>query len=108
MRVWRALKAAGAGLLRDGVYVLPNSAASRLVFEEQGREIQAVSGLVQILSFDADSPEQNAALVTLFDLTQEYQEAIRRLDAFKRALAIRKETAPRPRRTALRRDMRTL
>src|SRR2546429_5877359 len=35
-----------------------NSAASRLVFEEQGREIQAGSGLVQILSFDADSPEQ--------------------------------------------------
>ena len=25
MRIWRALKAAGAGLLRDGAYLLPNS-----------------------------------------------------------------------------------
>jgi DNA-binding transcriptional regulator PaaX len=27
MRIWRAIKAAGAGMLRDGVYVLPQSAA---------------------------------------------------------------------------------
>ena len=108
MRVWRALKAAGAGLLRDGVYVLPNSAASRLVFEEQGREIQAGSGLVQILSFDADSPEQNAALVALFDRTPEYQEAVRRLDSFKRELAKRKETEARQRLTALGREVGTL
>src|SRR5256884_8004635 len=108
MRVWRALKAAGAGLLRDGVYVLPNSAASLLVFEEQGREIQAGSGLVQILSFDADSPEQNAALVALFDRTPEYQEAVRRLDSFKRELAKRKETEARQRLTALGREVGTL
>src|SRR2546429_9752532 len=82
MRVWRALKAAGAGLLRDGVYVLPNSAASRLVFEEQGREIQAGSGLGQILSVDAHSPGQNAALVALFDRTPGYPEGGRRLHSF--------------------------
>src|ERR1700674_1209626 len=75
MRVWRALKAAGAGLLRDGVYVLPNSTASRRVFEQQGGEIAAGSGLVQILSFDGDSPEQNVTLAGFFDRTMEYQEA---------------------------------
>src|SRR3981189_258169 len=77
MRIWRALKAGGAGLLRDGVYVLPNSAASRRVFEEQGGEIKARSGFVQIVSFEAESVEQNAALVALFDRTTEYQEAMR-------------------------------
>jgi len=51
MRIWRALKTAGAGLLKDGVYVLPNSAASRRVFEEQGGEIKAGGGFVQIVSF---------------------------------------------------------
>ena len=39
MRIWRALKAAGAGLLRDGVYVLPQTAASRKTFDEQALEI---------------------------------------------------------------------
>ena len=39
MRIWRALKAAGAGLLRDGVYVLLQTPASRKLFEEQAFEI---------------------------------------------------------------------
>jgi len=41
MRIWRALKAAGAGLLRDGAYVLPQTPDSRQVFDEQAREIRA-------------------------------------------------------------------
>jgi len=44
MRIWRALKAAGAGLMRDGVYVLPNSAAARRVLEEQGEDIKTGGG----------------------------------------------------------------
>jgi hypothetical protein len=108
MRIWRALKAAGAGLLRDGVYVLPNSAAARRVFEEQGGEIKAGSGFVQIMSFEAESPEQNAVLVALFDRTTEYQEAIGRLDAFKRQLAKCKETEARQRLTSMGREVGTL
>jgi hypothetical protein len=87
MRIWRALKAAGAGLLRDGAYLLPNRERSRQVLEEQGAEIKAAGGLVQVLSFDAESPEQNAELVSLFDRTDDYAEAIERLDALKRELA---------------------
>jgi len=101
MRVWRALKAAGAGLLRDGVYVLPSSEASRRVFEEQGDEIRAGSGVIQILSFEADTPAQNAELIALFDRTMEYQHAVRRLDAFKRELTKCKETEARQRLAAL-------
>ena len=83
MRIWRALKAAGAGLLRDGAYLLPNGERSREVLEEQGSEIKAAGGLVQVLSFDAESPEQNAELIALFDRTEDYAEAIQRLDAVK-------------------------
>src|SRR5215469_3392584 len=83
MRIWRALKAAGAGLLRDGAYLLPNRNRSRQVLEERGAEIKAAGGLVQVLSFDAESPEQNAELVALFDRTEDYAEAIQRLDAVK-------------------------
>ena len=36
MRTWRALKAAGAGLLRDGAYLLPDVGSARKVLEEQG------------------------------------------------------------------------
>jgi hypothetical protein len=87
MRIWRAFKSAGAGLLRDGAYLLPNSERSRQVLEEQGAEIKAAGGLVQVLSFDAESPGQNAELMALFDRTEEYGEAIQRLDALKGELA---------------------
>jgi len=95
MRIWRALKAAGAGLLRDGAYLLPNEERLRQVLEEQAAEIKAAGGLVQVLSFDAESPEQSSELVALFDRTEDYAEAIERLDALKGKLAKLKDPKAR-------------
>jgi hypothetical protein len=54
----RALKAAGAGLLRDGVYVLPQPDLSRNIFGEQAQEIRAVAGgaHVRVLSLNQQTP----------------------------------------------------
>jgi hypothetical protein len=87
MRIWRALKAAGSGLLRDGVYVLPQTINSRKIFEEQALEIRAVAGSAHILSFESDSTEQHNALVELFDRTTDYQGLNTRLDTCKKNLA---------------------
>ena len=98
MRIWRALKASGAGLLRDGVYVLPDSERSRSVLEAQALEItQVPGGIAHILSFEADSQQQNTALIALFDRTPEYAEAIRSLDTLKRELARLREPEARQR-----------
>jgi hypothetical protein len=105
MRFWRALKAAGAGLLRDGAYLLPNGERSRVVLEEQGAEIKAAGGLVQVLSFDAESPEQHAEFVALFDRTEEYAEAIERLEALKREFVKLAEPEARQRLAALAREV---
>jgi hypothetical protein len=105
MRVWRALKAAGAGLLRDGVYVLPQTAASRKIFEEQAREIQTVAGGAHILPFESDSTEQHRAFVELFDRTADYQELNIRLDAFKKSLAKLTELDARRALAAIARDL---
>jgi hypothetical protein len=104
MRIWRALKAAGAGLLRDGAYLLPNGERSRQVLEEQGAEIKAAGGLVQVLSFDAESDQQKSELVALFDRTAEYAEAMRRLEALKRELAKLAEAEARQRLAAIARE----
>ena len=60
--MWRALKAAGAGMMRDGAYVLPVSDRSRRVFEEQSVEIKEAGGLGHIVSFEATSAAQNETL----------------------------------------------
>jgi hypothetical protein len=86
MRIWRALKASGAALLRDGVYVLPESPNSREVFEDQARTILTVAGSVHILHFEADSIEQRNTLIALFDRTTDYQELIARLEAWRKKL----------------------
>jgi len=105
MRIWRALKAAGAGLLRDGAYVLPNGERSREVLDEQGAEIKAAGGFVQVLSFDAESAEQNAELVALFDRTEEYAEAIERLESLKGELAKLAEPEGRQRLAGITREV---
>ena len=105
MRIWRAMKAAGAGLLRDGAYLLPNGERSREVLEEQGADIKAAGGVVQVLSFDAESAEQNANLVTLFDRTDDYAEAIRRLETLKSDLVKLAEPEARQRLAAITREV---
>jgi hypothetical protein len=105
MRIWRALKAAGAGLLRDGVYVLPQTAASRKIFEDQAREIRAVAGSAHILTFESDSIEQKGALVKLFDRTADYQELNTRLDACKKSLTKLTELDARRALAAIARDV---
>jgi hypothetical protein len=87
MRIWRGMKSAGAGLLRDGAYLLPSSETSRKVLEEQANEIKAAGGLAHVLTFDADSPEQNTELMALFDRTAEYAETIQRLEELKSELS---------------------
>jgi len=108
MRVWRALKAAGAGLLRDGAYLLPNGERSRRVLDEQGAEIKAAGGLAQVLSFNAESPEQQAQFVALFDRTNEYAETIQRLDALKKSLSKLSEPDARQRLAGIAREVAAL
>jgi hypothetical protein len=86
MRTWRGLKSAGAGLLRDGAYLLPDVGASRKVLEEQGTEIKSAGGSAHVLSFEAESAAQQAAFTALFDRSAEYAGAIQRLDALKGTL----------------------
>lgn len=87
MRIWRGLKVAGAALMRDGVYVLPETPDFQQVFEEYAREIRAVGGSVHILHFEADSTEQQSALIVLFDRTVDYQVFIARLQAWRKTLS---------------------
>jgi hypothetical protein len=105
MRVWRALKAAGAGSLRDGVYVLPDCEAAQQVFNEQAREIQDGAGSTHILSFQSERPDQQRALTALFERTGEYQQAIARLHVLQRELAKIEEGEARKRLAALRREI---
>ncbi|MCZ9766800.1 Chromate resistance protein ChrB, partial [Pseudomonas aeruginosa] len=49
MRAWRTLKSAGAAVLRDGVYLLPDGSASREVLESVERDVLDSGGSASLL-----------------------------------------------------------
>jgi hypothetical protein len=108
MRIWRALKAAGGELLRDGVYILPYSSTARRIFEEQRQEISAAGGTAYVMPFESDSPEQQAEFMKLFDRSADYQGINTQLNALKRAVAGLSELDARRQLAAIARDVSAL
>lgn len=96
MRVWRAVKASGAAVLRDGVYLLPERDGCRLSFEAIAADVQLGGGttsLMRVESLDGsdfssffDRHEAYASLLTEIDkvcddlaVTNNAQDALKQL-----------------------------
>ncbi len=76
MRVWRALKAMGCAVLRDGVYLLPHRTELRQALQMQADEVIANDGDAHILVFDSESSLQHQLFTSLFDRSHEYAKLI--------------------------------
>lgn len=72
MRAWRALKASGAAVLRDGVYLLPEKSVGRDAFETVERDVLAINGTAFLLSL----PEHEERFSGLFDRSDEYAKLL--------------------------------
>ena len=105
MRLWRALKAGGAGPIRDGVYLLPNSPGAWTLFEEHAKDIKEGGGVAYVLPLETDSQDQAEAFRALFDRTAEYGEVLVRLNTFKRDVAKLTEVEGRQQLTAIGREV---
>jgi hypothetical protein len=68
MRAWRALRAAGAAVLRDGVYLLPERADCRSTLEAIAEDVQAGGGSTYLMRAE---PE-DADFAALFDRSDDY------------------------------------
>ncbi|WP_084453162.1 chromate resistance protein ChrB domain-containing protein [Roseateles chitosanitabidus] len=68
MRVWRALKACGAAVLRDGVYLLPNSEDRGEVFEAVASDLRQSGGTAHVLLTEGSGAE----FERLFVRTEEF------------------------------------
>ena len=80
MRAWRALKAGGAVVLRDGVYVLPDGPAQRDLLREVAADVRANGGNARLLTeVNAEEP-----IEPLFDRSADFAPLV---DDAKTALA---------------------
>lgn len=69
MRTWRTLKASGAGVLRDGVYLMPEQDACRQVLEKVAAEVVDAGGTAYVTRIEAPP---GADFKALFDRGDEY------------------------------------
>jgi len=76
VRVWRALKATGAGTLREGVYVLPATAPSTPALRELAKTIAEAGADAHLLELRARDQAQEQAFQALFDRSELYAELL--------------------------------
>jgi hypothetical protein len=84
MRAWRALKACGAAVLRDGVYLLPEQASCRATLDAIADDVRVGGGTAHVLSVDDAEGDHYRAL---FDRSAEYAELIAEIRATRSALS---------------------
>ena len=83
MRAWRALRAAGAAVLRDGVYLLPARDDCRVTLEAIAQDVQAGGGVTYLML--ADEPS-GAGFAVLFDRGDDYAALLDEISAASDAL----------------------
>lgn len=88
MRVWRTLKASGAAVLRDGVYLMPDNPIGKETFNQIAFDVRANGGTAFVLL--AEEPK-DVDFSSLFDRTENYVEFITALQRTRSALT--KDTA---------------
>lgn len=86
MRLWRALKEVGCGVLRDGVYVLPETSANGSLAKLES-EIRSHGGFAMTLRVSPNAPAQLEQLRKLFDRAEEYADLAQRIHDAKGSLA---------------------
>ncbi|MBN8735946.1 MAG: chromate resistance protein [Xanthomonadales bacterium] len=108
MRLWRALKGAGAAMLRDGVYVLPDGEEARKLFKAQVDEATRAGGSAHVVPFTSTDPKQETELRTAFDRIQAYAQGLEHLAAFRSELRKLTETEARKQLATVRRELETV
>lgn len=81
MRIWRGLKGLGCAALRDGAWLLPETATTRQALDALANETRAAGGTAWLLRLDAEEA-QSAAFQEMFDRTAEYAELLADLIRF--------------------------
>ena len=85
MRLWRALRETGCGVLRDGVYVLP-AHADPAGLARLETDIRARGGFAMTAALTPKTPAQLADLRKLFDRSADYGVLAKKISSVKASL----------------------
>lgn len=81
MRMLRTLESLGAAVMREGAYLLPDTAGSRQGLEHLADYIAKGAGVAQVLQVVPLSEAQRTAFRSLFDRSARYAELIKNVES---------------------------
>ena len=87
MRFWRSLKAMGCAVLRDGVYLLPQSESGGSALQELADAIIEAGGSASVVQATSRDRAQDELFRGLFDRTEEYAALGKSLSAARKSLS---------------------
>ena len=79
MRIWRALRSLGCGVLRDGVYLLPSDAPQVQALSAVQAEVRSAGGFAMLVEIGVKAGAQAQVVKQLFDRTGEYAALVSRI-----------------------------
>ena len=83
MRVLRTLESLGAAVIREGAYLLPDTATNRQALDALGEYIGKSAGSAHVLQVQSTSPAQQETLRRLFDRSARYIELIKTVESLR-------------------------
>jgi len=83
MRMLRTLESLGAAVMREGAYLLPDTAGSRQGLEHLAEYIAKGAGVAQMVQVVPLTEAQQAAFRGLFDRSSRYTELIKNVESLK-------------------------
>jgi hypothetical protein len=93
MRALRAIESLGAGIPREGVYLLPESAAHRKAFAELAQDIQRAGGAAHVLVARPLDTAEAVELAALFDRSPRYAELIKTVESLRAGYGVAEPAA---------------
>lgn len=91
VRIWRALRTTGCGTLRDGVYILPASAATAPELWAIEAAVRGGGAEAHMLTLGARDAAQHKAFTALFDRSAPYAEFMRSLKDVRKTIRSARE-----------------
>jgi hypothetical protein len=93
MRIMRTLEATGCAVLRNGVYLLPDTPPHRKSFSKLGEYINGAKGGAHFLSFQSADDTQEKTFRALFDRSHDYGELVKTVEGLRAGFGISEPTA---------------
>ncbi|OGA70097.1 MAG: hypothetical protein A3G81_26360 [Betaproteobacteria bacterium RIFCSPLOWO2_12_FULL_65_14] len=81
MRVLRTLESLGAAVMREGVYLLPDTPDNRQALDALIEYVGKGAGIAQVLQVTPLSPAQNESFKRLFDRSARYEDLIKTVES---------------------------